>query len=295
MSVTVGIAFAFVAMLCWGFGDFLIQKSARKIGDWETLFIITFVGTLMLAPFVRNGLIDLFNAESNFGIMVLIGCSVVLFVAALFDFEALKIGKITVVEPVWSTEIIVSAFLAYFILKENLGVYQIILIAFLILGLILVSIKERGKFSFKHFFLERGVLIAFGAAVAMGLANFMMGVGARATDPIVANFFVNVVMMSLSLFYLIYRGRLKRTFLDFKNNFKLMITMSISDNLAWVAFAFAMSLAPIGIAVALSESYIIISVILGFVINKEKLQPHQKMGLIFALIGAVTLAAVTTS
>ncbi len=295
MSITVGIAFVFVAMLCWGFGDFLIQKSTRKVGDWETLFIITFVGTIMLAPFVKNGLIDLFSAESNSGLVILIICSLVLFVAALLDFEALKVGKISVVEPVWSTEIIVSAFLAYFILKESLGVYQIILIAFLIFGLILVSIKERGKFSFKNFFLEKGVLIAFIAATAMGFANFMMGVGARISDPIVANFFVSVVLATLTLIYLVYKRKLKRTILDFKNNFKLMITMSIADNLAWVAFASAMFLAPIGIAVALSESYIIISVILGFVINKEKLQRHQKIGLIMALIGAVALAAITTS
>jgi hypothetical protein len=35
----IGVGFAFIAMLCWGVGDFLIQKSARKLGDWETLFV----------------------------------------------------------------------------------------------------------------------------------------------------------------------------------------------------------------------------------------------------------------
>ncbi|TSC57963.1 MAG: hypothetical protein Greene041679_205 [Parcubacteria group bacterium Greene0416_79] len=42
MSITVGIGLAFVAMLSWGIGDFLIQKSTRKIGDTETLFLISF-------------------------------------------------------------------------------------------------------------------------------------------------------------------------------------------------------------------------------------------------------------
>ena len=36
MTAGIGIALAFVAMLCWGFGDFMIQKSTRKVGDWET-------------------------------------------------------------------------------------------------------------------------------------------------------------------------------------------------------------------------------------------------------------------
>ena len=70
--------------------------------------------------------------------------------------------------------------------------------------------------------------------------------------------------------------------------------MSLLDKIAWVAFAFAMSLAPIGIIVALSESYIIIAVILGLTINKEKIKFHQKIGLVMAIISAIVLAAITT-
>ena len=69
--------------------------------------------------------------------------------------------------------------------------------------------------------------------------------------------------------------------------------MSIADKAAWVAFAFAMSLAPIAVAVALSESYIIIAVILGLFVNKEKIQFHQKCGLVLAIFAAIFLAAIT--
>ena len=72
-----------------------------------------------------------------------------------------------------------------------------------------------------------------------------------------------------------------------------LLPMSIFDNAAWVAFAFAMSLAPIAIAVAPSESYIIVAVILGLLINHERLQKHQKFGLVSALVAAIVLAAIT--
>ena len=52
MGFELGIIFAFAAMLCWGFGDFLIQKSTRKFGDVETLFFISFFGAVVLFPFV---------------------------------------------------------------------------------------------------------------------------------------------------------------------------------------------------------------------------------------------------
>ena len=72
-----------------------------------------------------------------------------------------------------------------------------------------------------------------------------------------------------------------------------LLPMMVTDNAAWVAYTFAMTLIPIAIATALSESYIIIAVILGLAIGHERLQPPQKVGLIAAVAAAVSLAAIT--
>jgi drug/metabolite transporter (DMT)-like permease len=52
-----------------------------------------------------------------------------------------------------------------------------------------------------------------------------------------------------------------------------------------------MTLAPIAISVALSESYIIIAVLLGMFVNKERLRKHQIFGMIVAIISAILLAS----
>ncbi len=70
--------------------------------------------------------------------------------------------------------------------------------------------------------------------------------------------------------------------------------MAVTDNVAWIAYTFAMTLTAIGVATALSESYIIITVLLGLTINRERLEFHQKLGLVTALIAAVVLAAITS-
>ncbi len=75
MLTSVGIGLAFVAMLCWGLGDFLIQRSTRKIGDWETLFIISAFGTGILLPFVWHGLIPLITGDMDV-LAVLLGNTV---------------------------------------------------------------------------------------------------------------------------------------------------------------------------------------------------------------------------
>lgn len=288
-NYTIGIGLAFVAMLCWGFGDFLIQKSTRKIGDWETLFIICGFGTLVLLPFVWKNIPALF-AGDIVTLVVLFGGALVLLIAALLDFEALRVGKISVVEPIWSLEIPAATVLAFLILGERVTTFQTVIIVLLIIGLMLVSLKER--YSVKKFFVEKGVVIAFFSAIVMGVANFFVGWGARVSDPLMVNFIINIFITFVTGIYLLKSGKLKKTFKDLSANRALLLPMAISDNAAWIAFAFAMSLAPIAIAVALSESYIIVAVILGLFLNRERLQQHQKFGLIMALISAIVLASV---
>ena len=62
-----------------------------------------------------------------------------------------------------------------------------------------------------------------------------------------------------------------------RQNKKLLLGMSIFDNLAWICYAGAATLIPIAIAVSISESYIALTAMLGILINKEKLMRHQKI------------------
>lgn len=288
--VAIGIILAFVAMIGWGFGDFFIQKSARKIGDWETLFIITFFGAVALFPFIYKDIPSLFSSI-NSSILILFIAALVLFFAALLDFEALKKGKLDIVEPIWSLEIPISALLAFIILREEITLGQIVLILLLIVGLVLVSFRS-GPFS-KKIFMEKGALIAALAALLMGAANFFVGWGARVSDALMVNWFLNIFMMILSLIFIVSQRDIGNLIKHIKTNKKLCLQICILDNSAWIAFAFAMTLAPIGIAVALSDSYIIIAVLLGVFVNKEVLHRHQKLGLLIAIISALILAYIT--
>ncbi len=295
MTTGLGIGLAFIAMLCWGFGDFLIQKSTRKVGNIESLFLITLIGALILSPFVWKDVVTLVGngISHNVALAVLLATSIILLVAAIYDFEGLKIGKLAIVEPIWSFEVPVAAVMAFFIIGEKVTVIQILLIVLLLILLAMVGF--RNKRLDKTFFLEKGVFIAFLGAIFMGAANFMMGWGGRVTSPLMVNFFTDVFIMIVMALVLFRNGRFKQTFRDFQKNITVLLPMSISDKVAWLAFVFAMSLAPIAVATALSESYIIIAVLLGIFINKEKLYGHQKIGLVGAVVVAIILAVITSS
>jgi uncharacterized membrane protein len=293
MSISTGIGLAFVAMLCWGVGDFLIQRSTRKIGNAETLFVITLFGAVVLLPFVYRDIPRVFGTfGTNF--LILLACSITLLIAALFSFEALRVGKISIVEPIWSLEILTAGFLSFLLLGEEITAVQVALIVLLIVGLCLVSLRKHHQHLFRHFFLERGVFLALVAAISMGAANFLLGWGSRVTDPLMANFFLNVFITLAMGVYLLGTRNLRALVRDIRAHRALLLSMSITDNAAWVAFAFAMSMAPIAIATALSESYIVIAVLLGLFVSREHLQHHQKIGLVLALLAALVLAGTTS-
>jgi len=289
MVLSLGLLFCFLAMFGWSFGDFFIQKSARKIGNWETLFLVTFTGAIILFPFIYKEIPISFSQVRV--VSIILGASLVLFFAALLDLESLKLGKLAVVEPIWSWEIPVGALLAYFIFKENLSLYQVILIVCLVSGLFLVSLRSLDVV--KKILLEKAVFLAFASATIMGAANFLIGWGARVTTPLMINWTINVVVALLCLFYILVKKKGKNILKNVKKYPKIIFGMCLFDNLAWIALAYAMVLIPIAIAVSLSESYIIIGVLLGVFINKERIKPHQIMGIVLAVLAAIILAAIS--
>ncbi|MFA6095313.1 MAG: DMT family transporter [Candidatus Paceibacterota bacterium] len=287
MGISTGIALAFVAMLCWGFGDFLIQKSARKVGDWETLFFISVIGCIIVLPFfLQKDVIGIFSDWKNLAIMGAAG--LIICVAALLDFEALRRGKLSVVEPIWSLEVPVSTILAFLVLDERITGMQILLILSLIASMALVSFRDKSVSG--RIFIEKGVFLAIIAATTMGGAQFLIGWSARVVDPISINFFIDLVMMIVTLAYLVRHGRLRGAFTRFKGSIGTMLPMSISDKAACLAYTISMTLVPIGVATALSESYIIVAVILGLMVNKERLHVHQEIGLFGSIAAALILA-----
>lgn len=199
-----GVAFAFLALICWGFGDFLIQRSARKFGDWVALFYVTAFATVFLFPFIWHDIPELLSRERL--PLILWFSSLVLLLAALLDFEALRIGKISVVEPIYALEVPITVILGTFVLQEFLNPIQSVLIVTLIIGIILVATKSLHHLKGIH--AERGVWYAIFATIGMGATNFLFGVGARETSPLIINWFTSAFIACFAFGYLLAHGRL---------------------------------------------------------------------------------------
>src|SRR3989338_6851451 len=286
MSHSMGILFAFIALVSWGFGDFFIQRTVRVVGSWRALFFIGIVGLVGLLPFVKNDLTSLNSA--NLLLLGLLGVVVVF--AALFDFEALRQGKIAIVEPIIGLELPITVGLSLALANETLSFLQLLLIGIVFIGIMFAITAHHTYLHYHKRIFERGVILAGVGAIGMALTNFLVGVSSQDISPLVTIWFAHSLLAMVCGIYILYKGDFGSLISDFKNYPKPIIGQSVLDNVAWVSFAKATTYIPIAIATTISESYIALAVLLGLFVNRERLRVHQIVGVALATIGVITLS-----
>ena len=281
-----GILLAFVALISWGFGDFYIQKTTRVVGSWKALFFIGIVSLVGLFPFVKNDLTSLTGAN----LLLLSVLGIVVVFAALFDFEALKQGKIAIVEPIIGLELPMTVGLSLTLAHESLSFLQLLLIGIVFIGIILAITTHHTHLHYHKRIFEKGVILAGVGAIGMALTNFLVGISSQGISPLVTIWFAHSLLAVVCGIYILSKSEFVSLLSDFKNHSKPIIGQSILDNVAWVSFAKAMTYIPIAIATTISESYIALAVLLGLFVNHEKLKIHQTIGVILTTIAVVMLA-----
>lgn len=275
-------------MVAWGLDDYFIEKSTRKLGDTATLFFVTTFGTLVLLPFVWAEVTspELWSLSRELWILLI--ATLVTLCAALADYEALRVGKLSIVEPVYALEVPVTVILGLVIIQERLTGVQLGLIFILTTGIFLVSTKS--LVSLKRLSWERGVRLALLSAALMGATNFLTGYSGRLTSPLLANWFIYAGLAAAMFIYLLYTKKLTAIAQGLQAHPRIILAVSVADLIAWTSFTYSAFYIPIALATAISESYIALAVLLGLYLNKERLKRHQLLGITITLLAVITLS-----
>lgn len=280
------ILFAFGAMIGWGFGDFLIQKSIKKIGAIETLCWISLFSSIILIPFVLNDL----KTVSQPQLITLIILGLANFASGYIHFKALNIGKLSVVEIIMSIELPLTILLGVLVFRESLSLEQIALIVLLFVGIVLISIDP--KQIHKKDFLEKGSLLAILSGVLIAVVNFGSASQAKEISPLMA-IWLPWLICGLICFAHISRRRLGKFIGNSQKNWRLIGEMVIVDLLAWTSYVFAVAKEELAVTIAITESYIVIALVLGVIVNKEKISRIQYFGAALAVTCSLLIAFVS--
>ena len=286
MIIEYSILLAFIAMLCWGLGDFFIQRNVRRIGNLESLFFLCLIGAVGMLPWVASEYALLLSPENLFFLGLL---GLLTFGVAWLNFEALKQGKLSVIDVLLELELPVVIVLGFFFFRESLSFWQGVVIGILFIGIILVALE---KFSLKHLFkrLEKGALIAVAAALGLGLLDFFTAASSRSINPLLAIWFPYVIVAGVSAFFVFRKQRISKMLRMSRPYSWWILGMAVFDTLAWLAYAYAMKLENIAVITAITEAYPAVALFLGIWLNKERIQKHQYAGAGIALGASFALA-----
>lgn len=280
--MNLAILLAFGAMVGWGLGDFLIQKTINKIGPIGTLCWISLFSSIILIPFVVSDLKNI--TQSQYITLIILGLAN--FASGYIHFKALQIGKLSVVEIIMSIELPLTILLGILVFKESLSLWQIFLIFILFIGIILISI-DTTKINKKDF-LEKGSLLAIFSGVLIAIVNFGSASQAKEISPLMA-LWIPWFVCGLICFALLSQNNLKTFFRRSANNWFLVLIMVIVDLLAWTSYVFAVAKEELSITIAITESYVVIALALGIIINKEKITKIQYFGAALAVCGSLLI------
>ncbi len=273
---------------------FLIQKTIHKIGWLETMWWIYVGSFVFLLPFIIQHLPSL--TWPSFLILVILGLTT--FLGAVTHFNALSVGKLSVVEIILSFELPLTIIFGVIFLRNQLFLYQVGLIALLFVGVALLSIdfnKTRRRWLWlfwerRRVILERGILLAIVTAVLLSLTNFFTAVGATRLDPLLVIWLSWALGGIVCLAYLKYKNKVKTTFRDGYKNWRLILIMTVIDIAAWLFFTYSLSYGEeLAVVAAISESYVVIAMLLGLKFNKEKIRGWQYVGAGIAFVASILM------
>jgi drug/metabolite transporter (DMT)-like permease len=287
-----GLFFSLSALMGWGFGDFFIQRTIRRTAVLPALSYIGLFAGVGLLPFVWGDIPAFLSDNSN---LVLLGIlSLITLATSLIQFEAFKEAKLAVLEPILSMELPATVLLSVFVLGDALSPIQVLLIVAVFLGITLVTTTHRGHLSHRHILLEKGTLLGILSVTGLALGNVLVAKAAREISPLFTIWSSFLFIGVVSLITLILRGELSDWVEGIKRHPKLVLGESLCDTFGWLSFAFATTFISVPVATTISESYVLLTIGLGVLFNKEKIERHQSIGIPIA-VGCVLLLASISS
>jgi len=286
-----GVLLSIVALFGWGIADYFGQKAARKVGVAVTLFSGGVFGAVVLLPFVIRDIAPLIADPKD--ILLLLGFAAVGVFTALFSLEAYRKGKLAVIGPIMGLELPITIILAVAFRSERLGLREALPMVVVFIGLLLTVTKRPFDIRLERKTVEKGVALGIVGAVALGAANFMTGVASQETTPLLTVWFGRTIFLLVFGAFLLAKGRMGRSLGAMRQHAVLVFGLAALYIVSFASYGYATTLIPISVATTISENYIVVAALLGVFINKEKLAPHQAVGVAISVAGVLMLAYVS--
>lgn len=206
-------------------------------------------------------------------------------------FKAIQIGDVSKVVPIDKASVVLTILLSFIILGEPAT-------AFVVSGGIIISIgtfvligkeKKNDRKKKKGFNTKSYIFLAVLSAVFAALTNILAKIGIEDVDSNVATFIRTVVIILFAWGIVFFQGTFKELKNISKKSYLFLLLSGAATGLSWLCYFAALALGKVSIVNPIDKFSVVLTMVLSFIILKEKPTKNTIAGAILITIGTALL------
>ena len=285
--VNLTIAFGLLAALCWGSSDFLAKLSSERIGALRTALFLQYVGGLILVLVVAQDIPRIWQFPT--ATYLTLGLGAINAVAAFSLFKGFEVGQLSIVSPIASSYPALSIVLAVLLLNEAIPPIQFFAVLIILFGIVLVSIQRR---SYPDILDKRrftaGVGYALAAFLALGFIFFALKFVVHELGAFLPILLIRLVSALVLTIMLLFSPRMHPR-PNLSSYFPLVFTIGVVDTIGNICYNLGIIGGAVTVVSTISGLFSVITILLAFVLLKERPAAHQIVGLLVILVGVAVV------
>ncbi|MBT2640374.1 MULTISPECIES: GRP family sugar transporter [unclassified Bacillus (in: firmicutes)] len=206
-------------------------------------------------------------------------------------FKAIQIGDVSKVVPIDKASVVLTILLSFIVLREPAtmpvvaGGVIISIGTFVLIG----KDKKKKKQRKKVFNTKSYIFLAIISAVFAALTNILAKIGIEDVDSNVATFIRTVVIIIFAWGIVFFQGTVKQLKRISRKSYIFLILSGAATGFSWLCYFAALAIGKVSIVNPIDKFSVVLTMILSFIILKEKPTKSTIAGAVLITIGTALL------
>ncbi|MFT4414228.1 EamA family transporter [Fredinandcohnia humi] len=205
----------------------------------------------------------------------------------LFFFKALAMGDVSKVVPIDKSSVVLTIVLSVLVLGEPLDPVVMSGGAIIAIGTFILIGKneEKKRFTGSQIY----ILYAILGAIFAALTSILAKIGLEDVDSNLATFLRTVVILVFAWAIVFFQGTYKEVTSISRKGYTFLILSGVATGLSWLCYFAALAIGKVSEVAPIDKFSVVITLVLSFLLLKEKATKHVIIGGIVITIGTFIL------
>ncbi|WP_226647068.1 EamA family transporter [Mesobacillus subterraneus] len=201
-------------------------------------------------------------------------------------FKAIQIGDVSKVVPIDKASVVLTILLSFLVLREPATMPVVAGGVIISIGTFVLIGKDKKKKQKKKVFNTKSyIFLAIMSAVFAALTNILAKIGIEDVDSNVATFIRTVVIIIFAWGIVFFQGTVKKLTKISRKSYIFLILSGAATGFSWLCYFAALAIGKVSIVNPIDKFSVVLTMILSFIILKEKPTKSTVAGAVLITIG----------